>query len=316
MSGLRARILAAVDRFEPRRPPLAVGRSLLASAQLSLLLFTPDGMLFARDPGSAYAPGCGGVRRLSMWCLAGQGEFTVSAGRLAAAVVLVVVASGYRPRWTCVPHCYVAFSVNAAIIAPNGGERACQVATMLLVPVLLGDRRTWHWKRPEVLLPPDRRGSAYAALLVLRGQVAIIYLMAAGSKLANSPWRHGQAMYVIFQDPQFGVAPAVYGAFRPVFDCHPLTAAIGWTVIGVELAIGLSMVGPRRTRRCGLALAVGLHAAIIVLMGLVSFGLIMIGMVTLTVAGSPQPARIRAAVPDLDQEPSTDVDRDRVLLPG
>jgi len=64
-----------------------------------------------------------------------------------------------------------------------------------------------------------------------------------------------------------------------------LAAPLTWGVIAVELSIAASAALPRRQRRGGLFLAILLHGAIILLMGLFSFGLIMIALMMVVNAG-------------------------------
>jgi hypothetical protein len=84
---------------------------------------------------------------------------------------------------------------------------------------------------------------------------------------------------VIFQDPSFGITPPLFRATRAVFDSYPVSALVGWATIVVEATIALSMIGSARKRRLRLALTAMLHSMIILLMGLFSFGLTMIGAV-------------------------------------
>jgi antimicrobial peptide system SdpB family protein len=259
----------------------AAARSLLGIAHASTLLSTSDSVLFARLSGQQPAAGCTGVRGLSLWCAAGTSGLSGDITRAAAVGVLAAVVAGYRPRWTCIPHWYVAFSLTASISVPNGGEYAAQAATLLLVPICLGDRRTWQWSREEAM-DPAWRGAARAAHLAVRLQLVVVYVWAVVAKLAAPAWRQGSALRGIFLDPIFGWPPAVQDFLSSLLASGPVIAAMTWSVLAVELAIALSMFGGPRFRRCGLVLAVGLHATIAVTLGLFSFGIIMIGFVLLS----------------------------------
>ncbi|GIH98203.1 sporulation-delaying protein SdpB family protein [Planobispora takensis] len=272
-------------RFEPTGLPMALGRTVMSLAQLSVLLFTPDAVLFAAVPGDPAGVGCGGLANLSLWCLTGTSPAALTTNRIIAIVVLMAVASGYRPRWTCVPHWYVTFGLSIGLTMPDGGARAAQAATMLIIPLCLADRRTWSWAGPPPEIPPAWRGASYAAHLALRCQIAIIYTSACLSKLLSPSWRNGTAMYAISNDPFYGAPDALHELLAPLFRSYAPLAALTWSVLAGELAIALCMLGPARLRRLGLTIAIMLHAAIIGVMGLFSFGLIMIGIVTLSCAG-------------------------------
>src|SRR5207248_6980165 len=128
---------------------------------------------------------CEGIRSLSLWCLTGDTDAGLSIARVVSIAILAVVLSGFSPRWTCIPHWYINFSLAASMSLANGGDKVTQVATMLLIPVCLGDDRRWQWSFPASSLPGRWRGRSFAAHWALRCQVFIIYLIAATSKLTD-----------------------------------------------------------------------------------------------------------------------------------
>jgi antimicrobial peptide system SdpB family protein len=281
-TGLRARVrvglAAAVETFEPRGLPLALTRSLLALASLVTLVFSPDRALFVGGPAAPEGMRCGGPARLSLWCLSGASSHGLLVSRLAAEAVLLAALTGFRPRWTCVPHWYVSASLAWSMTEPNGGDSAAMMVTLLLIPALVRDDRRWHWTRPRTPLPPAWRGSAYAAWLALRCQVALIYLQAALTKAAVPEWRHGEAMATVFSDPEYGFPRFVRNHFGAVLANGFVIHAATWGTLAVELAIAGCVLAGRRGRRAGVLLAVPLHCAIGLGMGLVSFGTVMVAM--------------------------------------
>jgi antimicrobial peptide system SdpB family protein len=138
---------------------------------------------------------------------------------------LGLVATGFAPRWLCIPHWYVSFSIASTMPLINGGEQVAEILTALLIPMCLGDTRWWHWAKPTAI-SPVWRGSAYAAHVVLRIQVVIIYAEAALSKLAHPAWRHGTAVPILLNDPANGLPFAV----RPVANEY-----LGYAVVGHAL---------------------------------------------------------------------------------
>jgi sporulation delaying protein B len=290
-----------VDRalaFEPRSTALAAGRSLVAVAQVTAIGFTADADLFPSVPNEPTGPRCEGLRAASLWCL-GSGTTGQSVARVLSIAVLLLVASGYRPRWTCVPHWYVTFSLGAAVHVADGGLHVAKILTLLLVPICLGDHRAWQWRRPGAPLPPRWRGSAYAGHLAVRGQVALVYGQAVWSKLIEPEWRDGTAMHYVFQDPYFGAPPGLLDlAESGPFEVW-LIPVITWGTVLVETVIALSAFGGRRLRRYALALGVVLHGAIGVSLGLVGFSLVMIGLLALSSA-----APVTSSYPRQGAEPS------------
>ncbi|MEV6626567.1 sporulation-delaying protein SdpB family protein [Amycolatopsis sp. NPDC051106] len=281
MSVLLDRWVAAASVFEPRQRWFAAGRSLLALAELSVLLFTSDDALFL---GTAQLPSgarCAGIRSVSFWCWTGGDPGAQPACRLVTCAVLVVTAVGYRPRWTCVPHWYVTFSLGAAMTVANGGEGVARIVTLLLIPLCLGDARQWQWTVPREPLPARWRGSAHVAGLVIRAQVTVVYLDSALSKVVVAEWRDGTALSEVILDPYYGAAPLWQHWAGALAGPGPATVLLGWGTIIGELAIAVLLWAPPRARRAAAWIAVPLHGGIMVLMGLVSFGAVMIGAVLL-----------------------------------
>jgi antimicrobial peptide system SdpB family protein len=280
-------VCQSLRTFDPRGLRLATARSLLAVATLSVIVTNPDDVLFMHQ-GDLPAVRCGGIRDLSLWCL-GQGSGAMMVARVLSIAVLGAVVAGFRPRWTCIPHWYVSYSLCVSMTLPNGGEHVAQIATMLLIPASLGDRRTWQWRRPTTALQARWRGASYASVLVLRAQVFIIYAHAAWSKLASQGWREGTAEYVIFFDPHYGPYPPMREALSPLLSSPTVIAAATWSTIGIEVAIAVLALGTRRMRLGALGLALLLHLGIIVLMGMPSFGLIMIALLMINAVPGSDP---------------------------
>jgi antimicrobial peptide system SdpB family protein len=271
--------------FEPRATALGVSRSLLAVAGISVIALTPDADLFPLVPDGPVGPRCDGLRALSLWCV-GSGEVALTLSRFLSVAVLMVVASGYRPRWTCVPHWYVTFSLGAAMHVPNGGEHVARILTLLLIPICLGDDRIWQWRRPEIPLPAWWRGAAYAGHLTIRVQVALVYGQAVWIKLREAEWRDGTAMHYVFQDPYFGTWPELATFVESGLLTDWFILAITWGTIAVESAITLSAFGNTAVRRCAVVLGIVLHVGIIATLGLFSFGLVMIGLLFAASSGT------------------------------
>jgi antimicrobial peptide system SdpB family protein len=279
MRRLTNRTLELAATFEPRGPALAITRSTLAFAELIAIVFTPNHDLFTYEPGLPGGMRCSSTHGLSLWCLAGPSADGLFVSRLVAITVLLVVVSGYRPRWTCVPHWFITCSLTFSMTLPNGGDEVAVIATMLLAPISLGDGRTWHWSRPLEPLAPAWAGSSYAAWCAMRCQIAIIYFCAAMSKLSVSQWRDGTAMYTVLVDPGYGLPITARHALGPLIASGTAISLLTWGVIGIELAICACALSRRTVRRNGVWLAVLLHAGIMAAMGLFSFGLIMMALV-------------------------------------
>jgi antimicrobial peptide system SdpB family protein len=258
---------------------------MLALAELAGIVFSPSSALFISGPGLPNGMRCTGLRGLSLWCVAGSDADGLLTSRIVAIVVLVAVITGYRPRWTCVPQWYITYSLTVSVTLSYGADAAAVIATMLLIPVLLGDDRRWHWTRPLTPLPPMWRGSSYAAWLALRCQIMIIYLDAAVTKLAVPQWRDGTAMYTVFADPNYGLASPLRRVLEPLLTSGLVIRPVTWAVVVMELGIAVCALAGPVARRVGVVLAVLLHGGIILAVGLFSFGVVMIALVLTLLLG-------------------------------
>lgn len=270
---------ARIELFDPRGPLLAAGRSLLGLAQLSILLANPPSLLFGATPQDPAAGLCRGSDALTLWCAAGSGGTSGAMATAAACIVLAGVTIGFAPKWLCIPHWYVAFSLGTRVTANNGGDAVAQILVGLLVPCCLGDTRRWHWRRPREPLAPAWRGASCAAHLLIRAQILVIYADAAIAKLGYRAWRDGTVIRILFEKPGYALPSGAGRLVDSLLAPAWISGAVTRGVILLELGIALSMLGPGRVRRWGLGIAVCLHVAIIVALGLFSFGLVMIASV-------------------------------------
>ncbi|AGL17026.1 exporter of killing factor SpbC [Actinoplanes sp. N902-109] len=268
---------ARIAGFEPRGRAYALLRTTLAAQALIVLVLDPDGRLF---PATAANPGgvrCDGVHGAALWCLGGPSASLLPA-RLVTIVVLLPAMLGWRPRLVGIPHWYVTFSLAMAMPVPVGGDYVAQIATMLLIPVCLGDRRRWHWSPVRAPLAPGWRGAAYAATLVLRLQVTIIYATAGLAKAADGRWRDGSVLAMLSTDPRYGLPGWLRPAGLFLAGHAPLAIGAAWAVIGAEVLLAVAVHGTAGWRRAAFVVGVVLHAGIVVAFGLPTFGAVMIAV--------------------------------------
>ena len=257
-----------------------VGRGIIALGQTSIVLFTTRSHLTpVTSEGDSFA--CEGLAAWGAYCV-----FPDPVGSVVVLTILGAVCLGLAPLVTGMLHAWASFSIATGIGLPDGGEHVAQVVTLLLVVLLIPDLRrvSWRWAppaSPQVLL-----GISMAAWWALRLQMAGIYLHSAIAKLGVEDWVNGSAMYYIVRDPSFGAAGPVGDLMRWVTTSPLGVAALTWGSIAVEIAIALLLLHRGRARVLALGLAVALHAAIIVTIGLWSFGLVMIG--AMVVAAAPE----------------------------
>jgi antimicrobial peptide system SdpB family protein len=289
LTRLGRRVRAAVAR-PLHTNVVGVARSLIALGTLGTLLFSRASDVFRPAVGLAESPRCVGVTRAGLFCLVGGDHLEL--GRWLAVLMLVVIASGWRPRWTGLAHWYVAASVFSAGTLVDGGDQAATVLTFLLVPITLTDPRRWHWAPPVALEPAT--GSAWRALAshalrfwaltalwAIRLQVAGIYFQASVAKMKVAEWRDGTAVYYWFTDPWFGIAEPFRALAMPLLTNSVIVTAITWGAMALEIFLFAGLIATRRSRAVLLVLGIGFHATIAAIHGLPSFALVMWGALIL-----------------------------------
>ena len=272
------RAVDASNATNPWTNVYGLSRSLLAGATAATLLASPTAALFRPAAGMPFAPYCVGPLGWSFFCvLPGNLELH----RYLAAAALLIVASGWRPRFTAIPHWWLTWSFAASATLVDGGDQASAILTLLLVPIALTDPRRWHWS-PDAARPSNQsRLLANSALLAIRVQVAGIYLHSSLGKLAVTEWVDGTALYYWFTDPNFG-AP---GWLRPILDWI-LAAPLGvvlltWGPLALEFALATALLLPAGPRAALLRLGIAFHLSIAVFMGISTFAVAMIAALVL-----------------------------------
>ncbi|WP_188193676.1 sporulation-delaying protein SdpB family protein [Nonomuraea sp. SYSU D8015] len=253
-----------------------LARTMVAIGTLSTLLASDTSALFRPAAGIPDFPFCGGLASASLFCVV-----EVDLAHPIAIVILLLAASGWRPRYTALPHWWVTVSFQASATIPDGGDQAATVITLLLLPIALTDGRAWHWQRPRAITDVVGSLIAWSALLMIRIQVAGIYLQASMAKLGREEWADGTALYYWLSDPLFGMPGWAAPILGPVLANSLGVTMLTWGSVAIEFALVLGLVARRPVRPYLLAAGLALHLSIAVLMGLGSFALVMIGCLLL-----------------------------------
>jgi antimicrobial peptide system SdpB family protein len=255
-----------------------VARSLLAAGTAATLIFNESHILFRPASGIPSVPSCQHpLQQIGIFCLFLS---HLEVARWLAVAILLVVASGWRPRFTAIPHWWISFSLQTSAITLDGGDQVTAVLTLLLLPVALMDSRRWHWQSPPPETPSSLRAIvmrliALSSLIVIRLQVAGIYLHSTVAKLGVEEWVDGTAIYYWFVwDPFLRLPDWMMSLALPIMTTGAV-AAFTWGVILLELVLFMGLVMPQRIWPVLLIVGIGFHMAIAVTMGLISFGMAM-----------------------------------------
>jgi antimicrobial peptide system SdpB family protein len=294
--GMRARTWARAT--DPWTNVYGLARTLIALSTAATLAFNRTTALFVPAAGGVQAPICEGIRGDGLFCLVPHHDLGVA--RWFGVALLLVVASGYRPRFTGIIHWWIAFSLQANALTLDGGDNAAAVLALLLVPVTLTDARTWHWQASPAPTGTTRddatRLVALITLTALRVQVAGIYFHASIGKFGVEEWTNGTALYYFTQSPIFGATGIVTAVMRPIVLSAVGVTLLTWSVLVLEYLLSAALLMPKRFWAPLLVAGISLHAGIILIHGLWSFGVVMFGALVLYLRPVERPFRLGTLV--------------------
>ncbi|MGB8472906.1 MAG: sporulation-delaying protein SdpB family protein [Candidatus Acidiferrum sp.] len=252
-----------------------LARTGLALGTALTLIFNTSAVLFRPASGVPDCPYCKDIGSFSLFCLFPEHLEMV---RAICIFVLVIVASGWRPRYTAFFHWWVAFSLQISAITLDGGDQVTAVLTFLILPIALTDSRKWHWQ--SIRFVPDanmleilRRLTALTTFGVIRLQVAIIYFHAFVGKLNVDDWVNGTVLYYWFTEPTIGL-PTWLSNFNPLLTTR-FVVLLTWATLLLEAALFMALIMPKKARKYCLVAGILFHFLIALTMGLVSFAIAM-----------------------------------------
>lgn len=267
----RANRLFADDR--PISNVYGACRSLIALSTLLTLLGNGTDTLFVKLTPTFEVPQCSGVGAAGVFC-AMPNHLTLA--RIIAIVILLVTASGWRPRITGLLHLWVTMSVALDTTLTDGGDQLSYAMAFILLPVTLADPRKWHWQPAVEPERPVVKVLAASAIVLARAQVAGLYFHAAAGKYATTEWNNGTALYYILEEPVYGAPSWQRALLRPVL-VHATGPLLTWSVIILEFALAAAFFARRKYWTPLLVLGIALHVGIALTQGLVSFSIAMCG---------------------------------------
>lgn len=277
MSRLRAWI--ADPGGSPWTNAYGLARSVLALSTASTLLASTPETLLTLVVGVSEGRRCGGiVDTVSIFCIVPADRLEIA--RRIGAVVMLVVASGWRPRITGVLQWWIASSVMLSTTVQDNGDWLHAIIALLLVPWTLADRRRWHWQAPQPATADGWMTAAYVSWTLVRLQVAVVYLHSVISKLTVDRWADGTSFYYWIRDPLIGAPGWLFPALDPA-SRTPAVLVVTWGALVVEAVLAAGLFAPRRWWPWLFRLGVAFHAAIALVIGATSFSIVMVGALLL-----------------------------------
>ncbi|CAJ1003973.1 MULTISPECIES: sporulation-delaying protein SdpB family protein [Bacillales] len=254
-----------------------LARSLMALSTALTLAVNDAHTFFRPSSGMDVYPTC--VNTISLFCTVPNDYFYLDMVRWIAVVLLLIVASGWRPRITGVIHWWICYSFNVSAITLDGGDQVAAVFTFLLLPITLTDSRKWHWQKahePQVVSDHViiRRIIALVTFFAIRLQVAIIYFHSSVAKMFESTWLNGTSVYYYLRDPMLGLPSFFLQLVNPILT-SPAVVLPTWGTLVLQVCLFGALFAPKKYWKYFLIAALLMHEVIAVMLGLISFSMIM-----------------------------------------
>lgn len=253
-----------------------LSRSLLALATALTLILNDVQILFRPSSGMMEFPYCEG--NISIFCIVPNDYIYLNLIRWISVILLLIIASGWRPRVTGIIHWWISYSVQVSAITIDGGEQVTAVLTLLLLPITLTDDRKWHWERNygQILSSQivSMRIIALVSFVAIRFQIAILYFHSTAAKLFNPEWIDGTAVYYYLNDPMLGLPSLILNIINPVLTSS-WVVVMTWGALILQTFLFLALFSPKRYWSYFLYGALIFHELIAVMLGLITFSISM-----------------------------------------
>ncbi|MBP3970748.1 hypothetical protein KAF80_17095 [Bacillus sp. WL1] len=259
-----------------------LARTIMASST-ALTLALNDANIFFRPSAGYNTPYCS--HNISVFCTVPNNILYLNLIRWICVILLIIVASGWRPRITGVIHWWISYSLQVSALTIDGGEQVSAVFTLLLIPITLTDPRKWHWdtytyNREVTKYQLYGRAIAFATFIAIRIQAAILYFNSSTAKLADQDWINGTAVYYYAQEPMLGFPPILIDIFKPILE-SPLVVLPTWGTLMIQFLLFAFLFAPKKYWNHMLLVAIFMHELFAIMFGLISFSMIMLGVLIL-----------------------------------
>lgn len=261
-----------------------IARSIIAISTALTLALNSSYTLFKPAAGVSEYPQCNG--NISIFCLFPNDYIYLEIIRWLCIIILLIIASGWRPRITGILHWWISYSFHISALTVDGGDQVAAVITFLLIPLTFTDPRKWHWQvinKDTLKLDEKTRYTrllAFATSWVIRFQIAVLYLNSSVSKLQTSEWLNGTAVYYYIQHPMLGMPSILKDIFNPILT-SPLVVIPTWGTLILQFILFAAFFAPKKYWKYILIIGIFMHEIFAVMLGLISFSLIMLAVLIL-----------------------------------
>jgi antimicrobial peptide system SdpB family protein len=260
---------------DPYNQNYQFARALIAFAQLINMIFTPYEYYF-KNPYQIV--NLQNILPNYFLILENNISFIISL------ILLIWVISGYLPQLSCFFHAYFSFCFFFGSTIVEGGDQISQIITILLIPICVFDKRLFLWKNNKKF---NYKSSDFIKLfcnstfIVIQIQIAVIYLFSGAVKINVDEWKDGSAMYYWFNNINFGANTFNKFLFKSIMDNHFISPFINWSILALEFILFACLFMTDSDRKKMYFPSVIFHLMIGLILGLWSFSLTMIALLTI-----------------------------------
>jgi antimicrobial peptide system SdpB family protein len=244
-------------------------RSLLALCFLITLIFTPLRDLFPDYNIDLLKSNRHGLNWLNLFFLFDN----IVIPYFISIAILILSIIGIYPRYFMILQSWVSYSIYYSVLITEGGDQINAIITFLLIPICLFDNRKNGWK----LIKNDFKFNevnlyfVFLVFLLIRIQIAVLYLNAGISKIYAPEWDNGTAVYYWFNDPMFGASDIMKNIFGFLFENSYTITIINWGVIFLELFLFTGVFLKQKFKYLLFILGFIFHFLIFLIHGLATF---------------------------------------------
>ena len=195
--------------------------------------------------------------------------------------MLILVVSGYRPRYTVVLHWWISFSYISSAAIVDGGDQISTILTFLLIPFGLLDGRKFHWLQASTKSFKTTNLFLNVVWNIIRLQIAVVYFFAAVEKFKVNEWVNGTSLYYWLTHNVHGMPDWLSIMTYPILTSPVLLPMMTWSIITLELLLAGSLFIEKKYWKYFFIFGVVFHIGIALFLGLISFFFAMLGALIL-----------------------------------
>jgi len=239
-------------------------RSLLAFSLLITMIFNDFRVIYIEDK----------VKIFNFF------ELDTNGFKIISIIILIAIISGILPRLTGILHFLVTYLFFVTCPFIDGGDQLSSNLTLFFLPLTFFDNNLNHWNNKKKSFTGNYSKPFFIfSSLIICIQISVVYLHSSIDKLKVSEWQDGTAIWYWFTHESFGASYFILSLLKCILSNSYLIYILNWSVIIIEFLVAMMLFVPkdRMLPKVLFYLALTLHIGVILIHGIFTFSLVMIG---------------------------------------